>query len=105
MDTLLRLIAVALVFSALVPVLTLGGQTIARVLMGYPFGRHLLAIGVMLVVLLLAALLAVPLAQQQQVLAAGMALAAPVWAVAWLLQRFVLPAAAPREDEGAKRGQ
>jgi uncharacterized membrane protein YidH (DUF202 family) len=92
MDLLQRLVAVALVFSALVPVLTLGVQAIARALMGRPFGRHLLAVAVMLVVLLVAAMQAVRWAQQQQVLIAGVLLAGPVWAAAWLLERYVLRA-------------
>jgi hypothetical protein len=91
MDMLLRLIAVALVFSALVPLVTLGAQTFANLLSRRPIGRHLLAIGVVLVVLFISSMLSAPWLRQDQFLIAGIVFAAPVWVVAGLLKWWVLP--------------
>jgi hypothetical protein len=91
MDMLLRLIAVVLVFSALVPLVVFGAQTFGNLLSGRPIGRHLLAIGIVLMVLLASSLLSAPWLRQDKFLAASLVFAAPVWCAAWLIKRFVLP--------------
>jgi hypothetical protein len=80
MQHLLNLLGVALLFVAIIPVLTRGGQLIASFMAGREIAKNLALTSVALLVLFLAAGIAAALSGQGQRLLAALVLAALPWA-------------------------